>query len=174
MCWLQVAVQGIAKEEVPWYEFVTPLTSGEEGTALSLAKHFLTVWQWNIKVHGEDNCPPALTILNIGQFMTDKEMAGGMGEPHWFAAYSCTLQWVGEAACGRKWEWSWREALEVRASPLVHTFWCKMGMDLTVASLKFCWEPAPRALYCQRESDPTAHIFTYLDNVAVCIPSLDT
>ena len=28
MLWLQVAVQGIAEEEVPWYELVTPLTSG--------------------------------------------------------------------------------------------------------------------------------------------------
>ena len=74
-CWLQVAVQGIA-EEVPWYELVTPLTSGVEGMALSLAKHLLTAWQWNIKVSREDTCPPALTILNIGQFMTDEETAG--------------------------------------------------------------------------------------------------
>ena len=34
--WLQVAVQGIAKEEVPWYMLVTPLTSGAEGAAMSL------------------------------------------------------------------------------------------------------------------------------------------
>ena len=114
--WLQVAVQGMAEEEVPWYEFVTPLTSGVEGASLSLAKRLLTVWQWNIKVHGEDNCPPALTVLNIGQFMTDEETAGGVGEPHWFVAYSHALQQVGEAACRRKWEWPWREALEVRAS----------------------------------------------------------
>ena len=39
--WLQVAVQGIAEEEVPWYKLVTPLTSGVEGVALSLAKHLL-------------------------------------------------------------------------------------------------------------------------------------
>ena len=43
--WLQMAVQGIAREEVPWYELVTPLTSGVEGTALSLAKHLLVVWR---------------------------------------------------------------------------------------------------------------------------------
>ena len=102
--WLQVAVQGIAKEEVPWYELVTPLTSGAEGTPLSLAKRLLIAWQWNIKVHREDDCPPALTILNIGQFMTNEEMAGGMGEPHWFMAYSHALQWVGKAAHGRKLE----------------------------------------------------------------------
>ena len=99
MHWLQVAVQGIA-EEVPWYELVAPLMSGAEGMALSLAKHLLTAWWWNIKVHGEDDCPPALTILNIGQFMTDEEMAGGMGEPHWFMAYSCALKRVGEVAHG--------------------------------------------------------------------------
>ena len=31
-CWLQIAVQGITDKEVPWYELVTPLTSGAEGT----------------------------------------------------------------------------------------------------------------------------------------------
>ena len=99
--WLQVAVQGIAEEEVPWYELVTPLTSGVEGAALSLAKHLLTVWQWNIKVFGEDNCPPSPTVLNIGQFITDEEMARGVGEPHWLVAYSHALQWVGKAGYRR-------------------------------------------------------------------------
>ena len=173
MHWLQVAVQGIAKQEVPWYELVTPLTLGAEGMALSLAKQLLVAWQWNIKVCREDDCPPAPTILNIGQFMTNEEMAGGMGEPHWFMAYSHALQQVGEAACGRKWDWPRREALEVRASPLVCAFWRETGVDLTVASIKLCWEPTPRALYHQRESSPTTHIITYLDELAVCIPSLD-
>ena len=80
---------------MPWYELATPLTSEAEGATLSLAKHLLAAWQWNIKVHGEDNCPPAPTVLNIGQFMTNEEMTGGMGEPQWFVAYSRALQWVG-------------------------------------------------------------------------------
>ena len=105
--------------------------------------------------------------------MTDDEMAGGMGEPHWFVAYSHALQWVGEAVHGRKWKWPRREALEVRASPLVHAFWCEMDADLMVASIKLCWEPAPRVLYHQRENGPTTHIITYLDELAVCVPSLD-
>ena len=88
-------------------------------------------------------------------------------------AYSRALQRVGEVAHGRKWEWPWREALEVRASTLVHAFCHETGADLTVASIKLCWESAPRALYWQRESGPTAHIITYLDELAVCIPSLD-
>ena len=43
--WLQLAVQGISDDEVPWYEFVIPLMVGTEGVALSLAKHLLVVWQ---------------------------------------------------------------------------------------------------------------------------------
>ena len=66
-----------------------------------------------------------------------------------------------------------REALEVKASPLVHAFWCKTGMDLTVTSIKLCSEPAPRALYCQRESSPTTHIITFLDELVVWVSSLN-
>ena len=171
-CWLQVAVQGIA-EEVPWYELVTPLTSGIEGVALSLAKHLLTALQWNIKVCREDDCPPAPTVLNIGQFITDEVMAGGVGEPQWFMAYSHALQWVGEVAHGRKWEWPRREALEIKASLLVCAFWCETGANLMLASIKLCWEPTPRAVYHQRENGPTTHIISYLDELAVHIPSLD-
>ena len=76
MWWLQVAVQGIMDEEVLWCELVIPLTSGAEGAAMSLAKHLVTVWQWNIKVQGEGDCPPAPSILNIGQFITDEEVVG--------------------------------------------------------------------------------------------------
>ena len=88
-------------------------------------------------------------------------------------AYSCALQQVGKAACRWKWGWSSREALEVKASLLVHAFWYETGVDLTVASIKLCWEAAPRALYCQKESGPTTHIITFLDELAVCVPSVN-
>ena len=42
--WLQVAAQGIRDEEVPWLELLTPLTSGTEGMAKSLAKCLVSVW----------------------------------------------------------------------------------------------------------------------------------
>ena len=102
--WLQVAIQGIRDEEVPWHELLTPLPSGAEGMAKALAKHLVATWQWNVKVRGEGMCPSAPSVLNIGQFLTDQEVKGGMGEPHWFVAYSRTLQRVGEAAHRRKWE----------------------------------------------------------------------
>ena len=74
--WLQLVVQGISNDEVPWYECIAPLTSGAEGTALSLAKHLLTVWRWSLRMQGQDVCPPAPTVLNIGQFMMRDEVQG--------------------------------------------------------------------------------------------------
>ena len=105
--------------------------------------------------------------------MTKEEVAESMGEPHWFMAYSCALQWVAEAAHRWKWKWPAREELEVKVSPLVHTFWEETGMDLTVACIKLCWEPAPRAIYCKREEGPVAHIITFLDELVVWVLSLD-
>ena len=88
-------------------------------------------------------------------------------------AYSHTLQQVGEVAHGRKWEWLRRDALEIKASPLVCAFWHKTGVDLTVASAKLCWEPTPRSLYHQRDNGPTTHIISYQDELAVHIPTLE-
>ena len=105
--------------------------------------------------------------------MTKDKMAEGVGEPHWFMAYSCTLQWVGEAACRQKWEWLAKETLEVKVSPLVYAFWEETSMDLTVACLKLCWEPASRAIYHKREEGPVAHIVIFLDELAVWVSSLD-
>ena len=70
--------------------------------------------------------------------MTVDEVVEDVGETHWFVAYSRTLQQVGEAARGQKWEWPAGEALEVKVSPLVHAFWEETGADLTVACVKLC------------------------------------
>ena len=96
-----------------------------------------------------------------------------MGEPHWFMAYSHTLQWVGKVAHGGKWEWLRREALEIKASPLVHAFWRETDVDLMIASVKLCWEPTPRALYHQRDNGPTTHVIFYLNKLAVRVPTLE-
>ena len=160
--WLQLAVQSIADDEVPLYELVIPLTSG------NASPHDMESQGLR---GGHLFAHP--TTLNIGQFMTADEVAEGIGETHWFVAYSCTLQWVGEAACRWEWEWPAGEALEVKVSPLVHAFWEETGTDLTMACVKLCWEPAPRAIFCKREEGPVAHIITFLDELAVWAPSLD-
>ena len=82
--WLQLAVQGILDDEVPWYDLVTLLMVGTEGVALSLAKRLLTVWQWSIRVQGQDACLPPLTVLNIGQFMMWEEVQGMVDNSLWF------------------------------------------------------------------------------------------
>ena len=66
-----------------------------------------------------------------------------------------------------------RETLQVKVSPLVHAFWEETGEDLTMACIKLCWEPAPRAIYCKRENGPTAHVITFLDELVVQVPTLD-
>ena len=168
--WLQVVAQGIRDEEVPWHDLLAPLTSGAEGAAKALAKHLVAMWRWNIKVRGEGVCPPAPLVLNISQFLTDQEAEGGMGEPHWFLAYSCVLQRVGEAAHRRKWN-TWQEALEIKTSPLVHAFWHETDIDLTMVSVKHCWEPTPRTLHHQRDNGPTTHVISYLDELAIHLPT---
>ena len=149
--WLQLVVQGISDDGVPWYEFVIPLMVGTEGVALSLAKHLLMVWQWSIKVQGWDICPPTPTALNLGQFMTREEVLEGVDNPLWFVAYSRALPQVGEAAHGRRWEWPVGKTPEVRVSQLVHAFWEETGVELAVAYIKFCWELPLRSVFRRRE-----------------------
>ena len=168
--WLQLVVQGISDDEVPWYEFIIPLTVGTEGTALSLTKCLLVVWQWSIKVQGWDVCLPTPTALHIGQFMTREEVLEGVNDPLWFVAYSCALQWVGEAMHGWRWEWPVGKMPEVGVSPLVHAFWEETGVELATSCMKLC---SLRGVFIRRERGPVAHVITFVDNVAMHVPSLD-
>ena len=165
--WLQLAVQGISDEEVPWYECITPLTLGAEGAALSLAKCLLAVWQWSLRVQGQDICPPAPTVLNIRQFMMRDEVRGDVDNTLWFEVYSCTLQRVGEAVSSRRWQWLKGKAQEIAVSPIVRAFWEE------TAFTRLCWELQPRAAFRRRERGTVLHVITFLDDMAVRTPMLD-
>ena len=171
--WLQLVVQGILDDEVPWYEFIIPLMVETEGAALSLAKCLLAVWQWSIKVQGWDVCLPAPTALNIGQLMTREEVLEGVDDSLWFATYSHALQRVGEAACSQQWQWPVGKALEVGVSPLVRAFWEETGIKLTTSYMKLCWELPPKGVFRRRERGVVAHAITFVDDMAMHIPSLD-
>ena len=165
--WLQLVVQGISDDEVPWYEFVAPLMA-------PLAKCLLTIWWWSIRVQWRDICPPTLTILNIGQFMTWDEVQGDMDNSLWFEVYSCTLQRVREATHGWHWQWLKGKAWEVGVSPLVRVFWEETGIKLATSCTRFCWELLPRGVFRRRERGAISHVITFLDDMAVHVPMLDT
>ena len=147
--WLQLVVQGISDDEVPWYDLVTPLTVGTEGAALSLAKRS--------RVQGQDVCPPAPTVLNIGQFMTWEEVQGTVDNSLWFEVYSHALQRVGEAVRSRRWQWPKGKAWEVGVSPLVRVFWEETSVELTTSCTRLCWELLPRCVQEEGEGCYLAH-----------------
>ena len=45
-------------------------------------------------------------------------------------------------------------------------------MNLTMASVKLCWEPTPRTVYHQKDNGSTAHVISYLNELAVHVPTL--
>ena len=170
--WLQLAVQGILDNEVPWYEFVIPLTMGAKGTALLLAKRLLIIWWQSIRVQGWDTCLPPLTVLNIGQFMMWDEVQGDVDNSLWFEAYSHALQRVEEATHGWHWQWPKGKVQEV-VSLLVRVFWEETGIELAASCTRLCWELPPRGVFRRRERGAISHAITFLDDIAVCIPTLD-
>ena len=165
-------VQGISDDKVPWYEYVTPLMLGAEGTALSLANCLLTVWWWSIRVQGQDVYPPAPTVLNIGQFMMRDKVQGEVDNSLWFEVYSHALQRVGEAIHGHQWQWLKEKVQEVAVSPLVRAFWEETGIEPAASYTRLCWELQLRSVF-RRERSTILHVITFLDNMAVCIPMLN-
>ena len=90
---------------------------------------------------------------------------------------SHTGSWPTPACCSGWARWpaeeNGKQALEIKASPLVHAFWHETDVDLMMVSIKRCWEPAHRTLHHQRENGPTAHIISYLNELAVHVPTLE-
>ena len=62
---------------------------------------------------------------------------------------------------------------EVRVSPLVHAFWEEAGIELAASCVKHCWELPPRSVFRRRERGPVAYAITFVDELAVWVPSLD-
>ena len=93
----------------------------------------------------------------------------------WFVAYSRTLQRVGEAARRWRWEWPVGKMPEVGVSPLVHVFWEEMGVELAARAscIKLCWELPLRSVFRRRERGPVTYAITFVDEVAMRVPSLD-
>ena len=87
--------------------------------------------------------------------------------------YSHTLQRVGEAVCSQRWQWPKGKAREVAVSPIVRVFWEETSVEPTATCTRLCWELPSRAVLRRRERGTVSHAITFLDNMAVCIHTLD-
>ena len=105
--------------------------------------------------------------------MTMEEVLEGVDNSLWFTVYSCALQRVGEAACGQQWQWPVGKVPEVGDSPLVRVFWEETGVELTASCTKLFWEFPPRGIFRRRERGMVAHAITFVDDVAMRVPSLN-
>ena len=63
---------------------------------------------------------------------------------------------------------------EVGVSPLVRAFWEETGVKLATSCIRLCWELPPRGVFRRRERGAISHAITFLDDVAVRVPTLDT
>ena len=111
--------------------------------------------------------------LDIGQFMMWGEVQGDVDNSLWFEAYSHALQQVREAVCSQQWQWPKGKVWEVGVSPLVRAFWEVTGVKLIATCTRLCWELLLRGVFRKRERGVISHAITFLDDVAVCIPTLD-
>ena len=105
--------------------------------------------------------------------MTREEVLEGVDDQLWFAAYSCAFQWVGEAVQGQRWQWPVGKMPEVGVSPLVYAFWEEIGIEFPTSCVKLCWEVPPRSVFRRRERGPVAYAITFVDEIAMWVPSLD-
>ena len=158
--WLQLVVQGISDDEVPWYDLMTPLTVGTKGAILSLAKHLLAIWWWSMRVQGQEVCPPTPMVLNIGQFMTWEEAQGMVGIfPHLAESEKPHAVGDGNGQRGRcgKWEFP-------------HWSGCsgRKPASNSPPPVPLCWELPPRGLFRKRERGTILHTITFLDDMSVC------
>ena len=67
--WLQQCEVQIKDDEVVWWTLIDPLTDGSDATSQALARRLVAMWRWTFTLSEYHICPPALTSLNIEQFL---------------------------------------------------------------------------------------------------------
>ena len=140
MMWLEACGESLGEEDITWWLLVMPLTDGGTAAAKELTKHLVSTWRWMAKVSTTSLCPPAPTMLNIGQFLEGCPREGDCTP--WLLAYAHALQCMDEAADGRTWCPS-----GVRFTPkislLVNTFIEETGAELIELDITSCWGQLP-------------------------------
>ena len=83
----------LGEEDITWWPLVMPLTDGGTAATMELAKCLLSAWRWTAKVSTMPLCPPAPTMLNIGQFLEECPREGDSHPGFWPMPTPCTV-WV--------------------------------------------------------------------------------
>ena len=101
MTWLEACRDSRVEEDIAWWPLVMPLTDWGTTVTKELTKCLISAWRWMAKVSTMPLCPPAPTMLNIGQLLKGCPREGD--RTPWLLAYVHTLQHMGEATEGRTW-----------------------------------------------------------------------
>ena len=88
----------------------------------------------------------------------------------WLLAYTHALQHVGEAANGRTWRQNGRH-FTPRISILIDAFLEVTNAEVMEADVMHCWSEPLKTIPLQRDEGAFAHVISYLDNLAQCLPT---
>ena len=102
--------------------------------------------------------PPALTMLNIGQFLDRKPKEGDCTP--WLLADAHALQHIVEAANGRMWHPSGVH-FTLQISPLVDNFIKETGAEFVELNITSCWGQPPVEIPLWKQDGPFAYVITY-------------
>ena len=112
----------------------------------------------------------APNILNIGQFLDEDLTGHGWNEQQWLLAYARALQCMGEAANGRTWKPNGR-CFPPQISLLVDAFLEVTNAEVMEADVMCCWSEPLKTIPLQKDRGAFAHVISYLDNLAQCLPT---
>ena len=130
----------------------------------------MATWRWTFTLSAYRICPPALTSLNIGQFLP----RGFTGTVHeWLLAYAHALQHVGEAAHGRSW-CSNGDNCTPQVSLLVDAFLEEMSVQLVKADIIDCWDTSAGDVLWQSDTGCFADMISYLEELVMHLPTRHT
>ena len=77
---------------------------------------------------------------------------------------------MGEAADGRTWRPNGRH-FTLQISLLIDAFLEVTNADVMEADVVCCWSELPKPIPLQRDESAFAHVISYLDNLAQCLPT---
>ena len=162
MMWLEACRESLGEEDITWWLLVMPLTDGGTPATKELTKHLISAWRWTAKVSTKPMCPPAPTMLNIGQFLEGCPKEGDCTP--WLLAYALALWHMGEVTEGRTWCPSGVH-FTPQISLLLNTFIGETGAELIELNITACWGQLPEEVLQQKDDGPFVDVISYLDKL---------